>query len=91
MSVTEAAHSPRNSLDARRSECVNVGPFEEEDSNDWRPNRTSLDTEVADMVVKEQPAVQRTAILATDPLPKEMSNLVQSEIQLSQQNDSSEV
>ena len=87
MSVTEAAHSPRNSIDARRSECVNVGPFEEEDSTDWRPDRTSLDTEVADMVVKEQPAVQRT-VLATDPLPKEMSYLAQSEIQLSQENDS---
>ena len=83
MSVTEAAHSPRNSLDARRSECVNVGPFEEEDSTDWRQNRTSLNTEVAAMVINEQPAVQRTN-LATDPLPKEMSNLAQSELQLSQ-------
>ena len=79
MSVTEVAHSHVNSIDARRSECVNVGPFEEEKSIDWREEkRTSLNTDFAAKTVQEQPVVQRTNLHTDPPPPKELSDLVKS-------------
>ena len=48
--ATEIAASYLNSMDAKPSECVDVDPFEEENSADWRrpkPIRQVVSTEAA--------------------------------------------
>ena len=58
MSVTEMAVSQMGSINARRSECVNLDPFEEEKSTDWNKP-------------KAQPVPQQPEVIQTSQPPNE--------------------